>query len=569
MLGSVPACGDTSGGGGSDGSSSGATTVGDTEPTTTAGGSSTTGETSATASAGSATDPASTTSPTTTAPSTTDASGSATAGTDSDTGGEPRPYPEPGAWGPNHGPGGPAVTFDASQLYQNCAFLDGGAQDFVDHHNLLVMFDGYLMMPWSPETGTGGLTFWDITDPCNPMVRGSGYAPSMRETHSVSFHRVGDVWWAAVNHQGPAFLSNQGGIQFWDVTDTAAPRQVSHVSVPGYRYPDAYERVTLSLFWVPPYVYVAGADNGLYVIDAADPNAPRVVQQYTDFGGTFRVGQVQAVGNLLILTAAEGPRTVLLDISDPANPQPIPGGDFNIADGDGVTRESYFSNVAGGYLYFALKDGPGGFLIQDIHDPSAPVLAGALNTGGNGGYVFVADDHAFVGESSFAAIYDVSDKSAPVEVSRLNLVGDLDTVVPIGNVAVLSVDSDAERDKGSAIAPWRTEPDTAAPTVTWLWPADGAQGLAPGSRFGLTFNEFIDPKSGWEGSVRLYETGTDPALTRVDGAVVVQEVIVNFAPAAPLKPGTEYTLELPAGGITDVSGNALAAPFTATFRTAG
>jgi hypothetical protein len=45
-------------------------------------------------------------------------------------------------------------------------------------------------------------------------------------------------------------------------------------------------------------------------------------------------------------------------------------------------------------------------------------------------------------------------------------------------------------------------------------------------------------------------------------------VIVNFSPRAPLKPGTEYTLEVPAGGIHDYSGNAIAQAFAMTFKTA-
>ena len=52
------------------------------------------------------------------------------------------------------------------------------------------------------------------------------------------------------------------------------------------------------------------------------------------------------------------------------------------------------------------------------------------------------------------------------------------------------------------------------------------------------------------------------------GGLVMYD-IVNFAPAGPLKPGTEYTLELPAGGIRDYNDNAMAEPFTMTFKTVG
>ena len=184
----------------------------------------------------------------------------------------------------------------------------------------------------------------------------------------------------------------------------------------------------------------------------------------------------------------------------------------------------------------------------------------------NGGYVFVKDHYAFVGESNFAGAYDIADLDAIEQVARMDLPGDLDTVTPIGNVAVLAVDDEAETNQATAIAPFLPDPDTTPPTVTWSWPADGADALPLTSRFGVTFNEFVEPRSAWEGSVRLYETETG---ARVDGWISTQEVIVNFVPQAPLKPGTTYTLEIPAGGIVDFNLNPIETPFEATFTTAG
>ena len=85
----------------------------------------------------------------------------------------------------NAGPGGPSKTFTADQLFKNCAYLDGGDEDIVDHHNLVTMYDGYLLMPWAPEFGSGGLSFFDVSDPCAPKRVGHGYSPEMRETHTI------------------------------------------------------------------------------------------------------------------------------------------------------------------------------------------------------------------------------------------------------------------------------------------------------------------------------------------------------------------------------------------------
>ncbi len=478
-----------------------------------------------------------------------------------DPGAEPEPYPAVDAWS-NNGPGGPMRSFTEEELYTNCSFLSGGPTD-IQHHNLVAMFDGYLIMPWAPCFGDGGITLWDISDPCAPVLRGRGLSETMRESHSIGFSNINGRW-AVVNAMDLIALTpGAGGVEFWDLSDTTNPERVSMLRVPGFLYFDAYARITFSVFWQAPYVYVAAADSGLYIIDATDPRMPTLVGEYS-FEPTLRAGQIQAVGNLLIVTASEGARTVLLDISDPENPMPIPGGDFIVRDSEGDQREAYFTNSAGGFVYYARKSSGSGILVYDIRDPENPTYAGDIVAGGSGGYVFIKDGLAFEGAGSVAYIFDVSDPAAITEVAQLNLQGDLDTITPIGNVAVLSVDDEADEDRGSAIAPYQQEPDSQSPTMTWAWPADGST-VAATSRFGLTFSEFIDPGSAYDGNVRLYRTSDS---RRVPGAVSAQEVMVNFHPFCPLEPGTEYTLEVPAGGLADYNGNVIEAGFQMTFTTA-
>jgi hypothetical protein len=480
----------------------------------------------------------------------------------------PGPFPDPGAFPPNRGPGGPARPFTAGELYTACAYLDGGPMDTSDHHNLVTMLDGYLLMPWAPEYSGGGLTFWDVSDPCNPRVIGTGYSAEMRETHAIGFSTVGGRW-AVVDQMSGLLMPGRGGIEIWDVSDPTAPAPEVALELPGFIYPDAYARVTLSVFWQVPHIYVGGADNGVYIVDASDPRDPRLVDTY-EFEPTLRVGQVQAIGNLLVVTTAEGARTALLDISDPVAPMPIPGGDFQARDRDGDARDAYFTNFAAGHVWYANKDSGGGLLVWDVRDPTMPRFAGdMLPDDGNGGYVFVKDGFAFTGESSYAAIYDVSDLSNIREVTRLHLSGDLDTNTPIGNVAVLSVDDESETDQASAVVPWQMEPDGAGPRVTWSFPADGASRVPLTSRIGLTFSEFVDAGSAFPGSVRLYRADGEPDAGRVATVVSAQEVIVNVHPLCPLEPGVEYVLEVPAGGVTDFNGNAVVEPFRMTFTTVG
>jgi len=472
------------------------------------------------------------------------------------------PFPAPDAWRsegwiPRVG----QVEFEESALGEHCAYLSGHEDD-IQHHNLLVVYDGYLLMPWAPEWGDGGLTFWDATDPCAPTLRGVGRSTTMRETHAIGFSHLGGSW-AVVDAMTRPLFAGGGGIEFWDVSDTGAPRVVSTMDLPGFFYPDAYARVSLSVFWQAPYAYVGGADNGVYVVDATDPENPRLASQYV-FDPILRVGQVQVIGNLLVATAAEGPRTVLLDVSNPIDPQPIGGGDFLARDEEGEPREAYFTNLVNGYVWYARKSSGAGLMIYDVRDPTRPTFVGAVRSDGGGGYVFVKDDHAFEGAGSIGYAYDVSDPSSPSEVATFELTGDLDTVTPIGNFVVASVDAEAAPDRGSVVIPFETARDVQGPRVTWTFPADGAADLALTSRFGVGFSEMVDSKSAFEGSVRLYETESG---ARVAGTVSAQETLVSFHPFCPLSPGTSYTLEIVAGGVVDFVGNAVAETTTYTFTT--
>lgn len=477
-----------------------------------------------------------------------------------DLGPQPRPYPAPDAHPPTAGPGGPARTFEAAQLLQGCAYLDGGEQDR-DFHNLVVMYDGYLLLPWAAEFGGGGLSFFDVSDPCAPRSVGTGTSRFMRETHAVGFSSMGGRW-AVVNGM---VRFNRGGLQFWDVSDVSAPKVVSDLEVPGFLYPDAYKRVVLSVFWQAPYVYATGSQNGIYVIDASDPAAPRVVKQ-VQLDPVMQTGQLQAIGDLLIVTASQESRTVLFDISDPADPQALPGGDFELRDLDGNVQKAYFSNVGDGYIYYARKSEGGGLIVVDIHDPTRPKVIASHRSDGNGGYVFIKDRLAFLGETNWGAIYDIADLDNIKEIGRLTLKGDQDTLVPIGNMAVLSVDDKGERDQATMLAPYALEPDTSPPVVTWSWPADGAVDLTPTSRIGVTFSEMVDVQSAWEGSVRLYKEGEAPAMGRVDGHISVQENVLNFWPAAPLERGQRYVFEIPAGGVRDYNNNRITQPFKITVQ---
>lgn len=466
------------------------------------------------------------------------------------------------------GPGGPATTFTDEQLFVNCAPLDAGVTDTFKHHNEVMPYRGHLVMPWAPEWGRGGLTFFDMHDPCSPVVAGEGLSESMRETHAIGFMHFpeGDAHagdWAVTNMTG---FTEEAGIQFWDITDVAAPVATTRLALPEVRYPDSYTKISLSVYWQYPWVYVAAADNGVFVVDATDPTAPTVVGHYL-FPNGLRAGGVFPMGDSLFVSSAEGEQAGMLDVSDPTQPMLMPGSPFGVVNRDGELRESYHANRVGPWALFARKEGGGGPIVMDISDPTKPTFVSDLPVSGNGGYVYYDEGFLFTGDSDIAHVIDATDITDLKEVQTGDLPGDLDTMTPFGNVAILSVD---EPDyslpdvHGSVVMPWTKDPDTTGPLVLHTEPRDGQTGVSTSGKLGVGFNEFVEPTSAYLGSLRLHaEDGSE-----IDGWATAQEATASYVTKAPLEPGTTYTLEITKGGVADINGNTVAETVTVTFTTA-
>ncbi len=456
---------------------------------------------------------------------------------------------------------GSTRSFTEAELWQSCASLSGTEADEL-HHNLQLPYRGHLVLPWSPEWGRGGISLFDMEDPCAPVRAGDGYSDDMRETHAMGFvylppddPHAGD--WGVGN--GKVFGGFDTGPLFWDLSDPAAPAAAGLFILPDAIYPDSYTRVSLSVFWQYPWLYVASSDNGVFVVDATDPRSPTLVGQVA-FG--LRAGGVFALGNELLVTSAEQTSAALLDISDPTNPTLLPGSPFATTNRDGEPVETYHGNRTGDWAFFARKEGAGGPIVYDISDPTHPTFVSDTTDAGNGGYVFYDEGVIFVGESSHASIWDARDLSNLVSIGTATLPGDLDTAVPWGNVALLSVD-EPETDEATVVVPWQTDADRKGPMVLSTNPEPDSTGWYVGARVGIGFDEFVEPASVYPGSLRLLDAEGRP----VEGWASTQESIASYVPKLPLLPGVTYTFEVE--GVTDIHGNAMDGVHRFQFTTAG
>lgn len=455
------------------------------------------------------------------------------------------------------GSGGPARTFAPDELWASCAYLPGPPNDR-GHRNTVVPWRGHLIVPYAHEAGFGGLSFWDVADPCAPVATHQGEHRYMRETHALGMVHLPD----GDPHAGDYAVANGVlGIVFLDMTDLEDIHEANYLILDGVIALDSYARTAFMVFWQYPYVFLASTDNGLIIVDATDPYAPFEAARF-QLDPILRMGGVWVNGNQALITSAGESEAAVIDLSDPLDPQLVSR--FPLVDGSGTVREAYSGILHGEHAYFARKDDGSGPLVYDLSDPSAPTFVSEVVVeGSGGGYVFVDEGIAFIGQTNRADVYDFTDLTSPVHLGRGDLVGDLDTLTPYGNVAILAVDDEGVDGQEMAVLPWSLEPDTTPPAVLSVNPPDGAVGVRTTARVGVALSEAVEPSSVFPGSFVLH----GPDGRAVPGWAGGGEGFGWFTPKQPLEPATTYTAALLAGGVVDLNGNAVAADVTWTFTT--
>ena len=415
-----------------------------------------------------------------------------------------------------------------------------------EHHNQPTVLDGYLML-----AGNAAFSTWDITDASAPVQMAdfaSEHDNAEAESHEVALARVGDTFYAAT-------ISGRG-FDIWDLTDMTAPMHVSHADIEGIDYGDIAGGVW-GVAWQGHYVYVGGNDTGLHIVDVADPSAPVVVNTLPNSAtGGFFVGPVFAMGNILVLTTPkEHGGVATMEVSDPENPVLL----------DSMTlAESYIGWYYGGHVVLQTP-----LRFYDVlGDPTTitTVLEGMETQDSE--YVSFGDDQMFLGllrPNAGAIRYDVSDFSAPIEMDKIEgrdlLLNDDQFTLKVANLLVLSDDQlTAMGYAGSFIAVESSAPDTMAPRVNGLWPPDGLT-VPPTTAIGVSFSDQIELATVGPPSFQV----RDAEGSCVSGTWGHMRTIVNFVPDMPLQSGMTYELVLPAGGITDLGGNAIADDYRSTF----
>jgi len=429
------------------------------------------------------------------------------------------------------GPGLGNRSYPSSQVFTPIGFIDSP-----HGHGNVAMVQGYLMVIYSSDGGgngsNGGIEFWDVSDPTAPS-RVAQYdnadTHGLREAHGFSL-----AW-----YQDRLLLAAQAvvGIQIWDVTNPLAIQLLHHLDIPGIDRGD-YSGDWWT-FWQAPYLYVAGVDSGLYVVDATVPTAPTVVAQVPtgDIGGVS-VAQVFALGNLAVVMEAQGSGFATLDISTPEQPRllrPFTGraGYSHLFAGDGKILTS--GNIP-----------PRAHFFQVTHDGDISYLDTAGFFFDSGGYGSYQDGVFHSGFSDDYRKFTISPPAVVGSASSGRADRDEDFSTVLGNLVFVGDDHGV----GSALVAHQAAADTNPPVVEWMHPPADASGIALTSRIGLSFSDHIDASSLSSATIRL----EDDSGTEVPTVRSAQLSLVNLAPQTPLDILRTYTVIV--DGVRDVAGNA-------------
>ncbi len=458
------------------------------------------------------------------------------------------------------GPGFPNV--DYPQAWQGRMLLTNNTGKAISG---VAMHRGYLMVPLGADhgggQGAGAMAFYNVSNLANPVaVFDTRDFPAVYHTAGLTNY-VGDF--AEAHHisvSGNYVLCSErspssGGFSILDVSNlydadpNTRPVIVCRFIFPNGSAPSNYDVYSFAPAWQGSrFVFAPTGSGGLEVIDTADFNNPIRLKHLTRSelaNLTLRAGVV--IGNLLILsTSAVEPtfQALILDISDPANPQQL--GNFGGALG-------YQGFVYGSSFY-------GGGNPLQRHDFSNPanVITTTLASGSalslldRPEYAFGQDEYLFVGHYPGSTKWLLTNDTATF-VTRLDsgLVDDHAFGTPLGNL--VAVTSDHANTRKLMIGIHDFQKDSRPPAVNFTSPANGATNVHIKSRVGLCFTDFIEPTSLNTTLLIVRALGG----TALPGSYSALQGIVNFVPASPLETNRTYEVVLAPNGVRDYAGNAI------------
>jgi hypothetical protein len=355
------------------------------------------------------------------------------------------------------------------------------------------------------------------------------------------------------------------GIYTCNVNDPKAPKHVGALKIAPTNYGD-YTNAIWGVTWQGQYIYVGATNNGVKVVDAADPTQLKAAGEIaaSDYGNVS-AGPLDAIGNVLVvMTPKENGGVATLDISNPTEPKRL------------ASFTAPISYIGQFHRHWVFMQGP--LRVWDVLTNPSSIGIGTSPLSSlatiPSEYMSFQDDIMFLGHvrasiggKPGASKIDVSDPKTKMEVTghvwgRMDLSNKNDDQFTIGIGNVLVIADDQAPYHGWFTAVRQAAPDTAAPIVDTVIPKEG-ETVPVTSRIGITFSDNIELATVNASSFVVRPVGGQPLA----GKFGLRMGVVNFDPDEDLMPGTTYEVILPKGGIADLAGNTIATELKSTFST--
>jgi hypothetical protein len=232
--------------------------------------------------------------------------------------------------------------------------------------------------------GEGGLRIIDLLAPDGPSVVGRCPLPGV----AVSVEVIDGLAYVA---------GGEWGMRVVDVSVASDPVEVGVIDTDGW----AADAAVAPINGGPVAVIADSLFWGLDVVDAADPRALELIAEFQG----YTCSSVETVGSIAYTTDWVGGGLLVVDISNPAEPEDVGHLSLNNVDEPGALA------VEGGYAYVAGKY----FYVIDISDPEAPREVVEIEEFHGGEDVAVVDRQVAVAAGDTVRFIDATNPEEPVE----------------------------------------------------------------------------------------------------------------------------------------------------------
>ena len=357
---------------------------------------------------------------------------------------------------PIQGPGLGNLQYNSSELFTAVSMIHRDDQGVPETYpgrkafglNVGIMHKGYFLTVFAPDSGLGpgGFLLYDVSNPRAIQLVKRIYEPEGRTAEFREAHAIGS---ATIGGKDYIAVPSTKGVEFWDFSDINDIKQVKKLALPTVNGGD-YANVSWQLWWQAPYVYVASANDGIYIVDARDPanavlanrGAGKPNPVPTGELGGFRVGPIFTMGNHMVLSSMDNTDGFAsLDISDPLNPK--------VLDTVGANPNYYATCFDGKQLHASARGAGAKMYSYDLSDRSRFVAEDNRLVIDEQLYCGTQDNFVFQGAQFKVHKVDESHPLNHVEVGRGGLFpagseeeshSDHGQVAPMGNLLFIGND---------------------------------------------------------------------------------------------------------------------------------